>query len=62
MSTETIENPLQRLSDEQLEQLGKEFDAIHDEVYDDLGADDAKLHPQRDRVPPPPAGRSRGSC
>ena len=41
MSTETIENPLQRLSDEQLEQLAKEFDAIHDEVYDDLGADDA---------------------
>ena len=37
MSTETIENPLQRLSDEQLEQLAKEFDAIHDEVYDDLG-------------------------
>ena len=42
MSTTEIENPLQRLSDEQLEQLAKEFDAIHDEVYDDLGADDAK--------------------
>ncbi len=42
MSTTEIENPLRRLSDEQLEQLAKEFDAIHDEVYDDLGADDAK--------------------
>jgi len=42
VSTTEIENPLRRLSDEQLEQLAKEFDAIHDEVYDDLGADDAK--------------------
>jgi len=42
VSTKEIENPLHRLSDEQLEQLAKEFDAIHDEVYDDLGAEDAK--------------------
>jgi NADPH-dependent stearoyl-CoA 9-desaturase len=41
MSTETIESPLARLSDDQLEALAKEFDAIHDEVFDDLGADDA---------------------
>jgi NADPH-dependent stearoyl-CoA 9-desaturase len=38
----TIESPLARLSDEQIEQLGKEFDAIHDEVYDDLGERDRK--------------------
>ena len=37
-----IANPLQRLSKEQLEELAKEFDAIHDEVYDDLGDEDAK--------------------
>ncbi len=37
-----IESPLARLSDEQLEQLAQEFDAIHDEVYDDLGEEDAK--------------------
>src|ERR1700760_1015709 len=36
------ENPLARLSPEQLEQLGREFDAIHDEVYDDLGARDSR--------------------
>ncbi len=41
MSTETIESPLARLSDEQIEQLGKEFDAIHDEVFNDLGERDA---------------------
>ncbi len=41
MSTETIESPLAKLSDEQIEQLGKEFDAIHDEVFNDLGERDA---------------------
>ncbi|MGI8727533.1 MAG: fatty acid desaturase family protein [Solirubrobacterales bacterium] len=35
-----IENPLHRLTDEQLEQLGKELDAIHDEVYESLGERD----------------------
>jgi fatty acid desaturase len=35
-----IESPLSRLTDEQIEALGKEFDAIHDEVYADLGARD----------------------
>jgi fatty acid desaturase len=44
MSEETtvIESPLARLTDEQIEQLGKEFDAIHDEVYDDLGDRDRR--------------------
>ena len=32
-----IESPLARLTDEQIEQLGKEFDGIHDEIFDDLG-------------------------
>jgi NADPH-dependent stearoyl-CoA 9-desaturase len=36
------ESPLARLSLEQLEQLGREFDAIHDEVYADLGDRDAR--------------------
>jgi fatty acid desaturase len=34
-------NPISRLTSEQLEQLGKEFDAIHDQVYDELGDRDA---------------------
>ena len=44
MSEETsvIESPLARLTDEQIEELGKEFDAIHDEVYDDLGDRDRR--------------------
>src|SRR5438445_8146207 len=35
-------NPLGHLSPEQIEQLGREFDAIHEEVYGDLGARDAQ--------------------
>jgi fatty acid desaturase len=44
MSEETtvIESPLARLTAEQIEELGKEFDAIHDEVYDDLGDRDRR--------------------
>jgi fatty acid desaturase len=42
MSTTEIESPLARLTDEQIEELGREFDAIHDEVYDDLGDRDRK--------------------
>ncbi len=34
-------NPLHRLTEEQLEKLGREFQAIHDEVYADLGEQDA---------------------
>jgi linoleoyl-CoA desaturase len=36
------ESPLARLTPEQLEALGREFDAIHDEVYADLGDRDAR--------------------
>jgi len=37
-----IESPLARLTDEQIEELGREFDAIHDEVYADLGDRDRR--------------------
>jgi len=37
-----IRSPLAHLSEQQLEELAKEFDAIHDEVYADLGARDRK--------------------
>ena len=37
-----IENPLLRLSDEQLEAIGREFDELHDEVKADLGDRDAR--------------------
>jgi NADPH-dependent stearoyl-CoA 9-desaturase len=33
----TVESPLARLSEQELEKLAKELDAIHDEVYADLG-------------------------
>ncbi|MEO9138015.1 MAG: acyl-CoA desaturase [Jatrophihabitans sp.] len=36
------ENPLYRLNDEQLEAIGKEFDALHDEVFGELGDSDAR--------------------
>ena len=36
------ESPLARLTDEQIEAIGREFDAIHDEVYADLGERDAR--------------------
>ena len=42
MSQFAIESPLAQLSDDQIEALGKEFDAIHDEVYDDLGDRDRR--------------------
>lgn len=41
-SAEGGESPLARLSAEQIEQLGREFDAIHDEVFADLGDRDAR--------------------
>jgi fatty acid desaturase len=37
-----FESPLAKLSDEQIEELAKEFDAIHDEVYEDLGDRDRR--------------------
>jgi linoleoyl-CoA desaturase len=35
-------NPFERLSDEEIEEIGREFQAIHDEVYGDLGDRDAR--------------------
>ena len=37
-----IESPLAHLTEEQIEELGKEFDAIHDEVFDELGDRDRR--------------------
>ena len=37
-----IESPLAHLTDEQIEELGREFDAIHDDVYAELGDRDRK--------------------
>jgi fatty acid desaturase len=37
-----IQSPLARLSAEQIEQLGEEFQKIHDEVFESLGERDAK--------------------
>jgi NADPH-dependent stearoyl-CoA 9-desaturase len=42
MAATEIENPLHRLSAEQIEAIGKEFDELHDEVFDDLGDRDAR--------------------
>jgi fatty acid desaturase len=42
MSATMIESPLAKLSDEEIEALGKEFDAIHDQVFSELGERDAK--------------------
>jgi NADPH-dependent stearoyl-CoA 9-desaturase len=36
-----IENPLARLSDEEIEEIGREFQEIHDEVFASLGDRDA---------------------
>jgi linoleoyl-CoA desaturase len=36
------DNPLYKLTDEQLDELGKELDALHDEVFNDLGETDAR--------------------
>ena len=46
MSTATAENteieiPLHRLTDEEIDEIGKEFQQIHDDVFDDLGDRDA---------------------
>lgn len=41
-ATEEIRSPLAHLSEEQLAELAREFDAIHDEVYADLGERDRK--------------------
>jgi linoleoyl-CoA desaturase len=36
------ENPLHSLTQEQLDEIGREFDKLHDEIFGDLGDDDAK--------------------
>jgi len=41
-SFEQDETPLRHLTPKQVERLGREFDAIHDEVYADLGERDAR--------------------
>ncbi len=41
-SFEEPDNPLHRLTPEQLEQLGRELDALHEEVFADLGERDAR--------------------
>jgi NADPH-dependent stearoyl-CoA 9-desaturase len=42
LHTDGTESPLARMTAEQLEQLGREFDAIHDEVFADLGDRDSR--------------------
>ncbi len=42
MPTTMIESPLKQLSDEQIEELAREFDSLHDEVFAELGERDAK--------------------
>jgi NADPH-dependent stearoyl-CoA 9-desaturase len=39
---ETPDNPLQRLTPEQIEEIGREFDALHEQVKADLGDRDAR--------------------
>ncbi len=41
-TTPMIESPMAHLSEEQIEELGREFAAIHDEVFAELGDRDAK--------------------
>jgi linoleoyl-CoA desaturase len=38
----TATHPLERLTSEQIEQIGREFQQLHDEVFDSLGERDAK--------------------
>jgi fatty acid desaturase len=40
--TTTVESPLHRLTEQELEKLAKEFDAIHDEVFAELGDRDRR--------------------
>jgi NADPH-dependent stearoyl-CoA 9-desaturase len=42
VTTPMIETPLSKLTEEQIEELGKEFDRIHDEVFEELGDRDRK--------------------
>ena len=40
--TTGVDSPLARLSEQELEKLAKEFDAIHDEVFAELGDRDRR--------------------
>ena len=51
--------PARRLTAEQIEELGREFDAIHDEVFADLGDRDARYIRSHDRDAPPPGRVAR---
>jgi fatty acid desaturase len=42
VAVDASENPLHRLTPEQIEQIGKEFDQLHEQVKADLGERDAK--------------------
>jgi fatty acid desaturase len=42
MAASLIESPLARLTPEQIEEIGRELDAIHDEVFGDLGDRDRR--------------------
>ena len=46
----TVENPLHRLTDEQIEALGQEFDDLHEEVKSNLGERDSADENGVDRV------------
>src|SRR5437763_3070697 len=37
-----VENPIHRLSEEQLEAIGREFDELHEQVKSDLGERDSR--------------------
>ena len=54
---EEPESPLARLTPEQIEQLGREFDAIHDEVLRRSRRPRLTLHPQHDQAAPPARAR-----
>jgi linoleoyl-CoA desaturase len=53
-------NPLYKLTEEQLEEIGKEFDELHDEIFDDLGDGDARYIRNMIKVQRRLAAASRG--
>ena len=57
-----VESPLSRLSAEQIDELGRELDAIRDRVHADLGERDRALHREHDRDAAPARGARRGRC
>ena len=58
-----MENPLHRLTDEQIEALGREFDELHEEVKADLGDRDAAyIRGDHRAAPAARADRPRGAA